>query len=272
MGRFENLEFEEPQRQDELQPGWAPRDEQYYLTLAHEQFQSGEFKVALRYYSRALEFNAHGLDGWFGQVRMLIELGDYREAGVWVDKALELFHDHPDLLAAKAVALARAGNTDKALQLSDAAVQQPGNTPYVWLARGEVLLALRQANDEYCFSKAQASAGTRDWFLLLTIARVYYFYRQAAKALTYLQQALMLRQTSPYLWCIQGDCQLAVGLAAGAVHSYEQALTFDRRCAHAAGALARLRDRGILSRIAAGVKGFLARLGAPPSWRPPASS
>jgi Flp pilus assembly protein TadD len=44
---------------------------------------------------------------WTGQVRMLIELKEFHEAKLWADKALEKFPNEPELLAAKAVALAR---------------------------------------------------------------------------------------------------------------------------------------------------------------------
>ena len=250
MSRFANLEFEhEQQHEDQLQAGQPARDEKYYLNLADEKFHTGNFEPALRYYSRALEFNVNVLDGWFGQIRMLIELGNYKEALLWADKALEIFRDQPDVLAAKAVAYARQGNPEKALQFSDAALQQRGTTPYVWLARGEVLLGAHKGTDEYCFSKAKALAGAGDWFLLLTMARIYYFYREVAKALHYAQQVLVLQPTNPYVLCVLGDCQAALGLSGAAENSFEQALTLEHGNQRAAGALARLRKRDIIERI-----------------------
>ena len=49
----------------------------------------------------------------------------------------------PELLAAKAVALGRNGDLQEALAFSDASIEERGDTPYVWLARGDVLLARR---------------------------------------------------------------------------------------------------------------------------------
>ena len=61
---------------------------------------------------------------------MLIELGNYKEARLWTDKALEIFHNHSALLAAKAVAFAREGDGGKAQQFSDAALAQKGHNSY----------------------------------------------------------------------------------------------------------------------------------------------
>ena len=49
---------------------------------------------------------------------MLVELGEYQEAKLWADKAIEKFPGDPELLAAKAVALARSGDLQGALALT----------------------------------------------------------------------------------------------------------------------------------------------------------
>jgi len=68
---------------------------------------------------------------------MLIELGQHEEARLWSDKALERFPRDAELLAAKAVALARCGDTQGALAFSDSAIEERGDAPYVWLSRGK---------------------------------------------------------------------------------------------------------------------------------------
>src|SRR2546430_1791721 len=78
--------------------------------------------------------------------------------------ALERFSREPELLAAKAVALARNGDLQGALAFSDLAIEERGDTPYVWLARGDVLLAREEQRANYCFEKAQMLA-PRDWFV-----------------------------------------------------------------------------------------------------------
>src|SRR5215469_10834960 len=123
MSRFENLELsgeseDQPRRQKAL-----VKDESYYLSTAQSAFENGEFESALRSFGKVLEFNPQNPAAWTGQVRMLIELGEYKEAKLWADKALERFPTEPELLAAKAVALARSGDLQGALAFSDASIE-----------------------------------------------------------------------------------------------------------------------------------------------------
>ena len=76
--------------------GAPPRDAEYFLEQAEKCFLAGDYELALRNFSRSLEQNPAQFEGWFGQVRMLIELGEYEEALLWADKALELFPEHPE--------------------------------------------------------------------------------------------------------------------------------------------------------------------------------
>ena len=89
---------------------------------------------------------------------MLIELGEYKEATVWVDKALEMFPEHPELLAAKAVACARDGRMEKAIAYSDNSISKDNVTSIVWLARAEVLFNRKSSIAQNCISKAVIAA------------------------------------------------------------------------------------------------------------------
>src|SRR2546427_12226077 len=117
MSRFVNLEFGgESEDQARLQKSLV-KDDGYYFSEARSAFENGKFESALRLYSKVLEFNPQNASAWAGQVRMLIELGEFREAKLWADKALERFRHEPELLAAKAVALGRGGELQGALTL-----------------------------------------------------------------------------------------------------------------------------------------------------------
>src|SRR4051794_36190979 len=105
MSRFGNLEFGDSPRSDAREVARA-KDEAFYLSEANSFFESGRFEQALRAYAKALEQNPKSAAAWTGQVRMLIELGEFKEAKLWAEKALALFPREGDLLAAKAVALA----------------------------------------------------------------------------------------------------------------------------------------------------------------------
>ncbi|MBM3839254.1 MAG: tetratricopeptide repeat protein [Verrucomicrobia bacterium] len=158
MSRFNNLEFGD-QREEHSASRAELKDEQFYLAEAKTAFAAGRFEQALRHFAKVLEFSPKHPAAWAGQVRMLIELGEFREAKLWADKGLELIPDDPELLAAKAVALARDGDLSAALIFSDAAIESRGQTPYVWLARDDVLLARREKRADFCFERALGLVG-----------------------------------------------------------------------------------------------------------------
>ena len=154
MSRFGNLEFESQPTRPVSQRHAPLSDEFTCLAEARNAFGNAEFESSLRWYGRILEFSPRNLEAWTGQVRCLIELGQYKDARVWADKALEKFPESGELLAAKAMALGRLGETDVALAFSDAALDQPGDSAFVWLARGDVLLARRERKVDPCFDRA----------------------------------------------------------------------------------------------------------------------
>jgi len=249
MSRFSNLEFGQ-------EPEGAPRrhsvgrDEQRCLDDGQSAFEQADFEAALRAFAKVLEFNPNNITAWAGQVRALVELGEFNEAKLWADKALERFADAPELLAAKAVALARLGDTDAAIAFSDAAVEGQGDTPYVWLARADVLLAREEKRADYCFDKALALA-PGDWFVTWLAARVRTFYQQFALSLKLVQQALALKPDHTVLWLMAGQCQQALGLMTAARNSYGQALQLDPRLLEARDAINQLENTGLGARLGA---------------------
>ena len=245
MSRFENLELsgeneEQPRRQKAL-----AKDEVYYLAEAQTAFENGEFKAALRSYGKVIEFNPQNPSAWTGQVRMLIELGEFKEAKLWADKALEKFPSEPELLAAKAVALARSGDLHGALIFSDTSIEERGNTPYVWLARGDVLLAREETRADYCFEKAQLLA-PRDWMVAWLAARIRYFYQQLALAMKHLQQAVEWNAGHFILWLELGRCQQTLGFEGPARVSFTQAKQLNPACSEASLGLVTLSQTHLL--------------------------
>ncbi len=247
MSRFNNLEFS-GEYDESAASAPAVKDAQYYLGEARRSFESGRFEEALRAYAKVLEFDPQSAAAWTGQVRMLIELREWREANLWADKALETFPNDAELLSAKAVALARSGDLDAALSYSDAAVETQGNTPYVWLARGDVLLARAEKRAEFCFDKAMAMAA-RDWFVYWLTCRIYYFYRKFSRALQLAQKALELNPTQAAVWLQFGRCQLALGLPQAAAQSFSHARDLDPVCQPESNELSDLSTAGIWTRV-----------------------
>lgn len=249
MSRFGNLEFTNDSG-GELQPEGEvlSGDEARYLAEAQTAFEAGRFEPGLRLYSKVLEYNPRNTRAWAGQVRMLIELGEHREAKVWADKALERFPNDPELLAAKAVALGRSGDLDGALAFSDAAMGEQGDSPYVWLARGDVLLARSEPLADYCFEKAFFLA-PGDWFTLWLAARIRFYYRQFVVALKVVQQAMELNAGQLALWLEQGYCQQALGMVGAAKKSFNQARQLDPNCREARDALHGMVRTGMFARV-----------------------
>lgn len=249
MSRFVNLEFgdESEGHSQEPQSG-SVRDEMFYLGEAQSAFESGKFESALRYFSKVLEFNPRNAAAWTGQVRMLIELGEFREAKLWADKALEQFPHEPELLAAKAVALGRTGDLQGALAFSDSSIEERGDTPYVWLARGDVLLARRENRADYCFDKALLLA-PKDWFVTWLTARVRYYYEQFAAALKLMQQAVEWNAGHFLVWLELGRCQQALGLAGAATTSFKRARELNPRSDDVRAALLHVSRTGIWLRL-----------------------
>jgi tetratricopeptide (TPR) repeat protein len=248
MSRFVNLELGGESEDQSQHFGAVVKDEAFYVAEARAAFENGKFESGLRLYSKVLEFNPQNAAAWTGQVRMLIELGEYREAKLWADKALERFPHEPELLAAKAVALGRSGDLQGALAFSDASIEERGDTPYIWLARGDVLLAREEARADYCFEKARLLAPA-DWFTAWLAARIRYYYEQFALALKLLQEAVELNAAHFLLWLELGQCQQALGLVGPARNSFTQARQLNPHCQEAGVALGTLSGTGLGARL-----------------------
>jgi tetratricopeptide (TPR) repeat protein len=249
MSRFVNLELgNEHEDQSRQEQKTLVKDESYYLAEARAAFENANFESALRLYSKVLEFNPQNASAWTGQVRMLIEVGEYREAKLWADKALERFPHEPELLAAKAVALGRSGDLEEALAFSDASIEERGDTPYIWLARGDVLLAREEPRADYCFEKALL-LGPKDWFIVWLAARIRQHYEQFVLALKLLQQALEWNAGHFVLWLELGRCQQALGLIAPARNSFTQAEQLNPNCSEARAAQVQLVEVGFWPRL-----------------------
>lgn len=246
MSRFSNLEFGGEGESEKR--AHVVKDEHFYLSEADSAFARGQFEKALRDYAKVLEFNPANPDAWSGQVRMLIELGEFREARLWADKALEQFPRDAHVLAAKAVTLARTGDRQGALAFSDAAIGENGDAPYVWLARGDVLMAREEKRAEYCFAKAFALA-PGDWLLQWLAARIHHFYEHFATALRHAKKALELDASQAAAWLQLALSQQSLGLAGAARNSLTQALELDPDCREAVTAMREIRKIGFLKRL-----------------------
>ena len=255
MSRFANLEFDDKSKPAGPQRGKGspPRDAAFFYQKAHEFYLSGNFESALRNFSRSLEQNAAFFDGWFGQVRMLIELEEYEEALLWTDKAMELFPDHPNLLATKAVGSCRVGALDKAMAYSDNAISRKGVTPYVWLARAEALLHGKSSMAERCIDNALSIAAQAAPIIRLEAGRLLLRAGRGAAAMEHLKRAVTDLPKAALAWHELGRCQAALGLSEADV-TLAQCVSLRPDWKQAEQALKRFRNRGFFSRLKGAVR------------------
>lgn len=246
-GRFGKLELQQtPQNRVQEEPrtlGTPVRTPEDDLRMAYESARAGCFETSLQLHTHALRGSRALTPAWVGQVQMLVELTEYPEARLWADKALELFKNNGELLAAKAQACLRHGAYDAAVVCTDASLQSPGSSAYRWRVRAEVMLRQTADRARDCFEKSLAEQGA-DWFDRVQIARAYLFHKRPAAAIPYAQAAVDLHPGSAYAWLVLGRCFGASGMAERAAASFERSMQLPGGHADAQAALRRLRESG----------------------------
>ncbi len=248
MDRFSQLEFGDKVPDGGRSPGEPIRDASFFYKEATKYWLAGDYELALRNYSRALERSNTIFEAWAGQVLMLIELREYREADMWADKALELFPEHPELLALKAIACIRDAKRKEAAAYSDNSVGKENLTPRVWLARAEIFMDRKGPVCESCISKAVTGAGNRVPVIKLEAGRTLRRARNYPAAIQYLKEAVTLLPRSALAWYELGCCQAALGRDE-ALHSLEQSLRLRPHWAEPETALRKFGNRGFFRRL-----------------------
>lgn len=248
MDRFSQLEFGEAGRERKRPQGEPIRNADYFHKEALKYWLAGDFELALRNYSRVLEINSTIFDAWVGQVLMLIELGEYREAVVWADKALEFFPEHPELLAVKAVACCRDAKMEKAIAYSDNSISKEKITSRVWLARAEVLLNRKSSIAENCISKAVSIADNMAPIIKLEAARLLRRKGCYSTAIGHLNDVVKVFPKSALAWYELGCCQAKLGRSE-AKATLEQSLRLRPDWDRAKTALAKCSKRGVFSKL-----------------------
>lgn len=228
-GRFSRLELGHPETEAQTSPslrGEQVRGADHYFAEAQRSYRRGDFEPALQLYTRALREDRSRVAAWVGQVQMLVQLGEFAEARLWSDKALELFRNNGELLAGKAQACLRQPDSRAALMCSDASIQSPGSSPYRWTVRGEVMLATAEPRARDCFEKALAEQGS-EWFDAIVVARVYLFHRKVGAAAEFVTRATTQAPTEPYAWFVRAEVMNAFGNIGQARDACARAIELD---------------------------------------------
>lgn len=255
MSRFNHLEFEDD-LPEPVQDGSSEApiiDQRFYLEKADAAFADENYQQALTNYARALEYDIDLEQAWVGQIRALIEIRTMDEAVSWSDRALERFKDSSEILAARSVAESRRGRSLAAIGYSDGAIKAGECSPYVWIARGEILIPINMTSAQACFARAVEMA-SEDWKVQAWIARSYIAHKLHAQAIMHFRQAVKLDPMRHTCWYWIGWCSEALGDLEEARRAYNQSLSVKPRYFRAMEALERLSTAGLVSKLSAGVR------------------
>jgi predicted Zn-dependent protease len=234
MGRFSKLEIVEDQNGNSNLPRPFDYDVDYYLYEARRYFNRGDYIDSMKYYSRAVQLSPDETEALVGEIRSLIENEEYINSEHRADQSLKIFPDHAELFAAKAQILLRKKKFKMGLALSEAALDLKPLTYYVWLVRGEALLADKKTNAaRFCFEQA-LTGKINDPNIFINIGNIYLRYGYFAKSADLLKRALKLNPSDPMLWFLLGQANDEMGLMDHAKICYQQALAINSNFKQAA--------------------------------------
>jgi tetratricopeptide (TPR) repeat protein len=235
VSRFDRLEIKPQDPEPPAPAGGNPHepdaghDDLYHLREAVTALQRGNAERGLHHFSRVLGLNRQNAAAWVGQLRCLLMLGEYDEVCLWADKALAVLPDHPEVLAAKAAALGRLGEFNRAVGLSDLSIKsaQQGGW-FIWWARGDVFSPISFEKAQFCFNKARESAPLAgDVLMNVEIARSFLSAELYPEAIAMLRRA---EEADPDNPCVPYYLGLALGLSGrrdDALRTIERCLQHD---------------------------------------------
>lgn len=237
MGRFSKLETgrqEAADQQDNVLPvprakKEAPDDgpdysAEHYAAEADRNYFAGVYKHALKLYSRAIQADASRVDPWIGQVLCLLELRQYREAMVWVRRALELFPEDVRLVSLRGACYAHLGMVQQGIGCSDYAMNLSGTDPLVWIMRGEILALADNRNASICFDKAMEVRPHGDWRTPMHIGLLCIRQKRWSQAADYLRKATEHASSNDFLWERLGYALERLASMPAALEAYRAAL------------------------------------------------
>lgn len=225
-------------------------DHGYYLAEADRLFAEGNPEQALRVYSRAVQADHAQVEPWVGQVLCLLLMGQYKEALVWVKRALELFPEDPRVISLQGATYAHQGMVQRGIASSDYAMQKTAGDALVWVLRGEVLSVADNANARFCFDKAMETRLHGDWKVPMLIGRLLHRRRKWAQAADYLGTAAAEQPRNDTLWVLLGEAREKLGNTDGALAAFRTAVEVNPSNQRALDGSARLAHTPLLLRLA----------------------
>lgn len=224
------------------------------IGLGDEAFYSGDYRLALRHYSRALQAESGQVYPWVGQLNALLMLRQFKEADVWTNRALELFPEEPTVLSQRARVFAHMGDTKRAIGVSDYAMTR-GSTEWVWLGRGEVLLLARNPNSRFCFEKAVEMAGKLNWQVPFLAGLILMGDKNYAASAEFLAIAAERNVRHAYIWEVYANVLAKLNFMDRARDAGRRAAELNPRKSSSSRLPEDLESRGVIDRLL----GFLRR-------------
>lgn len=250
--RFDHLEFASHSKDSEVKVENQENLLQSYIRRATEAFEQESFGDSLKLYARILEIEPANLFSWIGQIHSLIHLNRTEEALNWATHALEDFPTSEELIALKAIALARSNKPGEALSFSDAAINASQTIALSWLARAEILVMQKDSTADYCETRALDSA-PKAWQLPWLVSRMRFYHKNHAVALRWAEMAVDRGPSQATPWLQTGRCQAALGLKAQAKQSIERASELSPQSSAIATLSKELSQESTLTRILRGL-------------------
>ncbi len=245
MGRFSKLETgRDPSQENAAEEIQSAPDQSAELVTydqiykkAEELFYIGEYKKALRYYSRSISEDDTQVEPWAGQVMALLMLDQIREADVWAKRAQQSFAEHPSVLAMRAMVFARQGMGQRALGTLDYAMGKGETDVICWIARAAVLLEGDNKNWEFCFDKVTERCTSGQWRKRALMGLILERHRKWPQAVSQYHQALADQTGNFFLWNRLGNCYHRLGFTTKSIEAHKQAISLNPNCSDSEKAL-----------------------------------
>ena len=141
---------------------------------------------------------------------MLVQLGEAPEAELWARKALELFPGNGELLAGRAQALCRMGETRQAGAVCDAAMSAAGPVGISLAGAGRMDAGLQAKTGRPLFRQGQELDS--NWLVALESALIYLHYNFPTRAVARARLATELAPAEYHPWFVRGTAEADLGL------------------------------------------------------------
>lgn len=200
-------------------------DQGHYQAEGDRYFYLGDYKMAMRSYSRAMKVDHSAIEPWIGQVLSLVKMKQNREAAMWALRAVELFPEDARLSSLQGLTLALTGARQRAIACSDFAMARPnGGCAFCWAMRGQILAHAENPNSAFCFDKVNETRAGNDWQILAQVGDFLLQEKKWTRALEFLKSAVEINPSNPWLWKRLGFANEQLAFTQPALDAYNAAL------------------------------------------------